>query len=344
MSGYALEAAGDQFAEFRRPWRGWRRGRRGRRRRVTGRAGAGGRGPGPGGAAAAAAGAPGCADGAGGAAGGGPGRRGRPDAGGTRSRPEPGHGAREGEEPDRHRSGRRGVPNVDLLDEQLSLPPESSRPGCRRLALAAGRMSIQAASGRRSAKPGCGSAPGRRRGSSAPPPLTRPASPAAAACRRRRGPAGAGAGGHGKGIKMRPDSLRPAAARAAAAAVPRQAGRLSQGEVSTHKRMAEQARSSTASLSPGPPRTPRRCRRGTPGTGPRRHPRGREQVPDRERGQQHRRGHRRCLRRGRPPRPARPRAERGHGRNLATVLGKVKGMPDRLPQRPAGRTECAPAG
>jgi hypothetical protein len=43
----------------------------------------------------------------------------------------------------------------------------------------------------------------------------------------------------GKGIKMRPDSLRPAAARAAAAAVPRQAGRLSQGEVSTHKRMAE---------------------------------------------------------------------------------------------------------
>src|SRR5690349_15684843 len=42
--------------------------------------------------------------------------------------------------------------------------------------------------------------------------------------------------GDAKGIKMRPGSLRPAAARAAAAAAPRQAGRLSQGEVRTRKR------------------------------------------------------------------------------------------------------------
>src|ERR1700749_1682482 len=68
-----------------------------------GGAGGGGRGRGRGGAAAAAAGAPGCADGAGGAAGGGDrAGRGRPDAGGTRSWPEPGHGAGEGEgAPDR---------------------------------------------------------------------------------------------------------------------------------------------------------------------------------------------------------------------------------------------------
>jgi len=41
-----------------------------------------------------------------------------------------------------------------------------------------------------------------------------------------------------KGIRMRPGQLRPRAERAAAGAVPRQDGRLSQGEVRTRKRMA----------------------------------------------------------------------------------------------------------
>jgi hypothetical protein len=43
----------------------------------------------------------------------------------------------------------------------------------------------------------------------------------------------------GKGIRMRPGSLRPRAARRAARAVPKQDGRLSRGEVRTRKRMAE---------------------------------------------------------------------------------------------------------
>jgi len=43
----------------------------------------------------------------------------------------------------------------------------------------------------------------------------------------------------GKGIRMRPGSLRPAAARQAARAAPKQQGRLSRGEVGTRRRMAE---------------------------------------------------------------------------------------------------------
>jgi hypothetical protein len=43
----------------------------------------------------------------------------------------------------------------------------------------------------------------------------------------------------GKGIRMRPGELRPAAARKAAQSVPKQDGRLSQGEVRTRRRMAE---------------------------------------------------------------------------------------------------------
>jgi hypothetical protein len=42
----------------------------------------------------------------------------------------------------------------------------------------------------------------------------------------------------GKGIRMRPGQLRPRAERAAAGSVPKQDGRLSQGEVRTRKRMA----------------------------------------------------------------------------------------------------------
>ena len=62
----------------------------------------------------------------------------------------------------------------------------------------------------------------------------------------RRRPGRAGAPGDvlvleadGKGIMMRPGSLRPAAARLAAKAAPKQQGRLSRGEVRTRKRMAE---------------------------------------------------------------------------------------------------------
>ena len=43
----------------------------------------------------------------------------------------------------------------------------------------------------------------------------------------------------GKGIRMRPGSLRPAAARRAARAAPKQQGRLSRGEVGTRRRIAE---------------------------------------------------------------------------------------------------------
>ncbi len=43
----------------------------------------------------------------------------------------------------------------------------------------------------------------------------------------------------GKGIRMRPGSLRPAAARQAARAAPKQQGRLSRGEVGTRRRIAE---------------------------------------------------------------------------------------------------------
>src|ERR1700749_869318 len=117
----------------------------------------------------------------------------------------------------------------------------SSRPGCARgWRWRPGRCPSRPHAGRCSAKPGCGSAPGRRRI------IRAAAADAASFARGQSGPA-PDAGDRpvlvleadGTGIKMRPDSLRPAAARAAAAAVPRQAGRLSLGEVSTHKRMAE---------------------------------------------------------------------------------------------------------
>jgi hypothetical protein len=141
-----------------------------------------------------------------------------------------------------YRSGRRGVPNVHLLDEQLSLPPGKFSAGlCERLALAAGQMSIKAACGQVFRETGVRI--GTRQASRI---IRAAAADAASFARGQSGPA-PDAGDRpvlvleadGKGIKMRPDSLRPAAARAAAAAVPRQAGRLSQGEVSTHKRMAE---------------------------------------------------------------------------------------------------------
>jgi hypothetical protein len=66
-----------------------------------------------------------------------------------------------------------------------------------------------------------------------------------------------------KGVRMRPGQLRPRAERAAAKAVPRQDGRLSQGEVRTRKRMA--ATGAVFALTPAP-----RTARDIVGPGPRR--------------------------------------------------------------------------
>jgi hypothetical protein len=134
-----------------------------------------------------------------------------------------------------------GAPNVHPLDEQLDLPAGKYSHGlCEMLARAAARVSIAAA-----CQAVFGQA-GVRIGTRQASQVIRRAAAGSAGFYAARRPAPAAAGGQvlvleadAKGIKMLPGSLRPAAARAAAAAVPRQAGRLSQGEVRTRKRMAE---------------------------------------------------------------------------------------------------------
>lgn len=135
-----------------------------------------------------------------------------------------------------------GVPIVYPADEQLSLPAERYSMGVRELAaiesVRGGYEDARAAVARATGVP-----VGKRQTEQ----LARRAAADFTSFYAGRGrpvlPAAAGTvlvlQADGKGIKMRPGSLRPAAARAAARAVPRQQGRLSRGEVGTRKRMAE---------------------------------------------------------------------------------------------------------
>jgi hypothetical protein len=135
-----------------------------------------------------------------------------------------------------------GVRNVHLADAQLSLPPGKHSYGLRKkVACAIVHGSFAQTSAQVTAATGC--ALGKRQCEQ----LTR----LAAAdfddfyARGRQPPAGGGPGQvlalscDAKGIRVRPGQLRPRAARKAAAAVPKQDGRLSRGEVATRRRMAE---------------------------------------------------------------------------------------------------------
>lgn len=131
-----------------------------------------------------------------------------------------------------------GMPIVYPADEQLSLPAEKYSAGLRELvALAAAGGSFEAAAA------AVWRATGVRAGKRQAEQLARRAAAdfeGFYACRSR--PAHAGVlvlEADGKGIMMRPDSLRRRNARKAARAVPKLAGRLSRGEVRTRKRMAE---------------------------------------------------------------------------------------------------------
>jgi hypothetical protein len=135
-----------------------------------------------------------------------------------------------------------GVPAVYPADEQLSLPAEKYSLGLRELA------GIEAAGG--SFEDGM-AAVLRATGVRIPKRQFEQLVRRAAAdfgsfyARRARQAAPAGAvlvlQADGKGIRMRPGSLRSRAARKAARAAPKQAGRLSRGEVRTRKRLAEAA-------------------------------------------------------------------------------------------------------
>jgi hypothetical protein len=134
-----------------------------------------------------------------------------------------------------------GAPNVHRLDEALDLPAGKYSWGlCEMLARAAGQVSVAAACQMVFGQTGV------RIGTRQASQVIRRAAAGFAGFYAAGGRPAPAAGGRvlvleadAKGIKMLPGSLRPAAARAAAAAVPRQAGRLSQGEVRTRKRMAE---------------------------------------------------------------------------------------------------------
>ena len=135
-----------------------------------------------------------------------------------------------------------GLPNVHLLDAALNLPEEKHSHGLRKLAaVEAARGSMDSA--RAAAARATGVSVAKRQ-------LEELAYRAAADVEafylhRRPGPAPQD---HalvltfdGKGVVMRPESLRPATARAAAAAEGKLATRLSPGEKSGRKRMAELA-------------------------------------------------------------------------------------------------------
>jgi hypothetical protein len=133
-----------------------------------------------------------------------------------------------------------GVPAVHPLDAELGLPRGRHSHGlAEMMAAEAVRVALE---------PGCGQVRGRTGctlGTRQAQQLVR----AAAAdfegfyAARPRPAAGAGEvlvlSPDAKGIRMRPGELRPEAARKAAGSVPKQDGRLSQGEVRTRRRMAE---------------------------------------------------------------------------------------------------------
>jgi hypothetical protein len=134
-----------------------------------------------------------------------------------------------------------GAPNVHPADARLNLPREKHSHGLSRLvAELAPRGSLAAACAQVRARTGC------KLGTRQCQQLAR----AAAAdfddfYAGRRPPPGAAAGQvlvlevDGTNVAVRPGQLRPRAERAARAAVPKQDGRLSRGEVRTRRRMAE---------------------------------------------------------------------------------------------------------
>jgi len=132
-----------------------------------------------------------------------------------------------------------GSPNVHPADEQLGLPRGRHSPGLAKMAAAAAAAgSLAGACAQVRARTGC------KLGTRQCQELVRAAAAdfeGFYASRPRRAP-GPGqvlvASCDAKGVRMRPGQLRPRAERAAAKAVPKQDGRLSQGEVATRKRMA----------------------------------------------------------------------------------------------------------
>ena len=133
-----------------------------------------------------------------------------------------------------------GVPGVHPADEQLGLPPGRHSHGLAKMtAAAAARGSLEQACAQVRSRTGC------KLGTRQAQELARAAACDFAGFYASRPAPQAGPGEvlvlscDGKGIRMRPGQLRPQAARRARKAVPRQDGRLSQGEVRTRKRMAE---------------------------------------------------------------------------------------------------------
>jgi hypothetical protein len=133
-----------------------------------------------------------------------------------------------------------GSAAVHLLDGQLGLPPGRHSHGLAKMTAAeAARGSLEQACAQVRARTGC------RLGTRQAQQLVRAAAADFAGfyAARPRPPAGPGEvvvlSCDAKGIRMRPGELRPEAARKARKSVPKQDGRLSQGEVRTRKRMAE---------------------------------------------------------------------------------------------------------
>jgi len=147
-----------------------------------------------------------------------------------------------------------GVPNVHPADEQLRLPRGKHSPGLAKMAAyASAGGSLAAACKLVRARTGC--ALGTRQCQQ----LARAAAADFEAYYASRPRPAPGPGQvlvtscDAKGVRMRPGQLRPRTERAARAAVPKQDGRLSQGEVATHKRMA--AAGAVYAIDPAP-RTP----------------------------------------------------------------------------------------
>ena len=132
-----------------------------------------------------------------------------------------------------------GAPNLHPADEQLGLPRGRHSPGLAKMtAAAAAAGSLAGACPLVRARTGC------QLGTRQCQELARAAAAdfeAYYASRPRPAP-GQGqvlvASCDAKGVRMRPGQLRPRAGRAARRSVPKQDGRLSQGEVATRKRMA----------------------------------------------------------------------------------------------------------
>jgi hypothetical protein len=133
-----------------------------------------------------------------------------------------------------------GTAAVHPADEQLSLPPGKHSHGLAKMtAAAAAAGSLAAACAQVTERTGC------KLGTRQAQELVRQAACDFAGFYAARPRPAAGAGEvlvlscDAKGIRVRPGELRPEMARKAARSAPRQDGRLSQGEVRTHRRMAE---------------------------------------------------------------------------------------------------------